>query len=555
MRGSWRKPIVVSLAPSVLSLLTGLAGTLCARAAATVAVQSAGRAVVFADRQAGNDLGAKIEAANAAMGTAGGEIRITKSGEVSTRIMLSPNRDLVCESPQVTLTLATPPASIVLSNNSAVRGCTLSSQQTQGPVGGEIFSQGTTNVQVEDVTFEGGGTHIHLVGVTNFSIKNTRHRSITVGGASPITVSQCEHGQIMSPRIEGITFPGGKFQARLIGISKSRFVDVSDPILHDVDASALNACGGVTFSSTSNSTLHGGEISGLKNCDGVLTEKFSYDSPPPSDIEINGTVSGGNNNGPGVGPYSHNGEGFDIFNSEKIHLINVTVRNNDTKRSGQPGMEVSNSTHITVSDSTFSDNGSEGIKVDGSLGVVIENCHINHNGFAGIYVIPAIGQVSATHGSATVKWAPGRAGVTFATVWPAGAKVLIGTGVYTVESLQSTAELTLTAPFAGATGVYGYDLDSSVEITGGEVLDNGQSHAGLAPNEKPGQREGVYFSGSTGEIVGRVTRLHAADTQGRKTQTYGVRVENRARIVANGNSVEGNMVEGIRDSPRRSEIR
>jgi hypothetical protein len=509
----------------------GFVGLLSAIAVAQPqAPQTTHGGVVLAEQQPGNDLGEKIAAANAALGPARGEIRITKSGEISTRVMLSPNRDVICDGDQVELTLAASAASIVLSSNSSMRGCALTSAQTSPPIGGEVFSQGTSDVQLADLTFVGGGPHIHLVGVSKFSIKNTRHLSITAG------------------------FPAGKWQARLIGISKSRFIDVSDPIIHDVDASAINACGGVTFSSSTDSSLHGGEISGLKNCDGVLTEKYSYDSPPASDIEITGTVSGGNNIAPGAGPYSHNGEGFDIFQSKDIRVSNVTVRDNDGNHSGMPGIEVSNSAQVTISGSIISDNGGIGIKVDGSLAVAINDCHTDHNGQAGIYVMPAVGSVSATHGSPSVKWAPGRAGMTFSSVWPPNTKIVIGRNVYTVASLQSTGELTLATGFSGPTGVYGYDLDSYVEINGGESLDNGQLSAGLPANEKAGYREGVYFSGSSGEITGRVTHLHAADTQGSKTQTYGVRVENRGRIVASENSVEGNLAGGIRDSPRRSEI-
>jgi hypothetical protein len=65
----------------------------------------------------------------------------------------------------------------------------------------------------------------------------------------------------------------------------------------------------------------------------------------------------------------------------------------------------------------------------------------------------------------------------------------------------------------------------------------------------------VYFAGGfSGELTGRVTRLHAADTQDRKTQTYGIRVENRARIVAHSNSVADNLAGQIQDSPGRSSI-
>ncbi len=509
--------------------------------------------IILADQQPGSDLGAKIEAANAALGSERGEIRVTKSGQISTRLVLSQNHDLVCDGDRTTLTLSDSKASIVQQNNTTVRGCTLSSNQTAPPVGGEIFSQGTSNVHVENVTFIGGGYHIHYATVSNFSIKNTHHVSITAEGASPILVSSSVHGQIVSPRIDGFTVPAGKFQIRLIALNKSNFVDISDPVVRDVDASAVDGCGGVTFTSSTNSALRGGEISGLKNCDGVLTESGAL--APTSDIEITGTTSGGHNHEAGVGSYAHNGEGFDIFNSKRVRLSGVTVRNNSTYPSSrQPGIEVSNSTEITISNSTISDNGGEGIKVDGSPMVTIRDSHTSHNGGAGILVMPAVGKVTATHGSPIVDWTPGSAQVTFSAVWPPQTKVLIGGTVYSVASFQSTGKLTLVRDFKGASGTYGYNVDSYVEITGGESLDNGQTSAGLPPNQNAGRREGVYFAGTSGEITGRVTGLHAADTQFQKTQTYGIRVENRARIVASRNAVEGNLAGGVRDSPQRSEI-
>jgi len=54
--------------------------------------------------------------------------------------------------------------------------------------------------------------------------------------------------------------------------------------------------------------------------------------------------------------------------------------------------------------------------------------------------------------------------------------------------------------------------------------------------------------------MGRITQVHAGDTQGQKTQTYGIRIENHARIIANGVSAPGNLVAGVRDSPGRSKI-
>jgi hypothetical protein len=538
-------PIVRAIARSISSI-----------DACGVQAQTVRGGIIFADQQSGSDMGAKIVAANTALGSAKGEIRVAMSGTVSEPVLLSYNHDLICVGDQVALTLSSSRASITQQSHTRVRGCTLSSSQTSPPAGGaEIVSQGTSDIQVDDVTFVGGGSHITFNTVSNFSIRNTRHVSITAKGASPIFIDSSTHGQIIAPRIEGFTVPAGELGVRLIGINRSSFIAVSDPAIQDVDASTVPGCGGVSFTASSHSSLKGGVISGLKNCDGVLTE--STGRAASSDIDIRGTVSTGHNATPGLGRNANNGEGFDIFNSRRVQLSEVTARNNGKSPSNrQPGIEVSNSSEIRISHSIASDNGVDGIKVDGSPEVTISESHTDHNGGTGILVMPALGRVNVTGGSPIADWTPGDANMTFSAVWPVGTKIVIGGAIYTIASFLSAGQLMLTSGFSAPTGKYSYNVDSHVEITGGESLDNGQLSADVPPNQNVGQREGVYFAGGfSGEITGRVTRLHATDTQNRKTQTFGIRVENRARIIANHNSLAGNLAGGIQDSPGKSSIR
>lgn len=342
--------------------------------------------------------------------------------------------------------------------------------------------------------------------------------------------------------------------ARLIGMNRSSFIEVVDPTIQDVDASTVHGCGGVSFTASHDSSLRGGLISGLKNCDGVLTE--STDKAASSDIDITGTVSINHNASAGLGKHANNGEGFDIYNSERVRLSNVTARHDGNDPSNrQSGIEVSNSREISLSHCVSSDNGVDGIRVDGSPGVKIIESQTNHNGEVGVLVMPALGRVSATQGSPHLDWTRGDAGMTFSAVWQRGTKMVIGGKVYTISSLPSTTQLTLTSGFPDRSGKFSYNVDSYAEIIGGESLDNGQAFAGLPADQKVGHREGVYFAGGfSGELTGRVTRLHAADSQDRKTQTYGIRVENRARIVAHSNSVAGNLAGQIQDSPGRSSI-
>jgi hypothetical protein len=511
--------------------------------------------VVLADQESGRSLGAKIIAADAALGSTPGEIRVLQSGEISEPVILSRQHQLICLGDKITLNLSTSAAYIRLQADTRLRGCTIASSQTQPPESGaEIISQGANNVQVENVTFVGGGYHVKFGRVSNFVIANTRHVSISAQGTSPILVDSSTRGRIISPRVEGFVMPASNTGARLLGVNKSSFIEITDPIIQDVDASTVPGCGGVSFTASHDSRLRGGVISGLKNCDGVLTE--SIESVASSDIDIIGTVSINHNASAGSGKNANNGEGFDIFNSERVTLSHVAARNNGHDPGNRmPGVEVSNSREISFDHCVSSDNGVEGIRVDGSLGVKINESRTNHNGSAGILVMPALGRVSAAQGSPVLDWAPGDAGMTFSAVWQQGTKIAIGGKVYTISSLPSTRQLILTSGFPARSGKYSYNVDSYAEINGGESLDNGQAFAGLPADQKAGHREGVYFAGGfSGDLTGRVSGLHAADTQDRKTQTYGIRVENRARIVASSNSLSGNLAGQIQDSPGRSSI-
>jgi parallel beta-helix repeat protein len=511
--------------------------------------------IIVADEQPGDELGTKIVAADRALGSEPGEIQVMQSGEISEPIVLSQNHNLVCVGSQARMMMSTPTAMIAQQSNTYVQGCTLSSSQIVPPVdGAEIVSRGSRNVQVEGVTFIGGGFHIEYERVSNFRIENTRHVSINASGTSPIFIDSSTHGQIISPRIEGYIAPVSASGIRLIGITRSSFIEVKDPDIHDVDASTVPGCGAVSFTASNHSSLEGGMISGLKNCDAVLTESTEMDAS--SDIDITGTAAVGQNPSPGAGKNANNGEGFDIFNSRRVRLSKVIARSNGKSPSNpQSGIEISNSNEVTISNCISSDNGFEGIRVDGSSAVTITNSRTNHNGSAGILVMPALGRVSLNHGSSTANWAPGDANMTFSAVWPVHTKIVIGGSIYTIALIQSTGQLTLTADVSAATGVYGYNVDSYVEINEGESLDNGQLSAAMPVNQNVGQREGAYFAGGfSGEITGRVTGLHASDTQSRKTQTFGIRIENQARIVANGNTVKGNLAGGIQDSPAKSTI-
>jgi Right handed beta helix region len=449
-----------------------------------------------------------------------------------------------------TLSLSTPKASIRLKSNTTINSCSIASEQiVTPPDGGEIFSRATSNVSVENVRFTGGGHHLLFNGVTNFRVANTRHESITVPTGGAIVIFSSDRGEILSPVIGNFTEPKGSGQVRMIGISNSHSVSVHNPVIRDIDATTAAGCAGVAFAGTTSSSLDGGTITNLNNCDGVLTE--AIEMTPASNIEISGTVTSDLNPGAGAGTHTGNGEGFDIFNSKDIRLTNITSRGNGRfEGNGQPGIEICNSINVVVENCECNDNGLEGIRIDGALDVKILGSRTNRNGSAGIIVEPVFGNVRATQYSTDVAWAPGRANQHFASIWPANTKIIIGHTPYTIASLESRSKLTLTNNFMDATGIYPSDVNSYAEIEGGESNDNGQRGG------KDGSREGIYFAsdGTSGPLLGRVSRLMATNTTSSKTQTYGVRIENSGRIIAEGNVVKGNALGGIRDSPGKSSI-
>ena len=123
-----------------------------ANAAGTAQTQPTESRVIVADQQSGSDIGAKIGAANLALGSGKGEIRVGKSGELSEPIVLSQNHDLVCVDNQVTLTLSNPQAKITQESNTRISGCTFASTQTVSGADG-FFAR--------NLKHPGRGRHFH----------------------------------------------------------------------------------------------------------------------------------------------------------------------------------------------------------------------------------------------------------------------------------------------------------------------------------------------------------------------------------------------------------
>jgi len=487
----------------------------------------------FADSFTALDLGAQIAAADTDLDASAGQIWVTSSGTISTAVNLRKNHDLICVGSQVTLTMSTSSSSIVQSSHTRVKGCTFSSSLTIA-VKGEVYSQNTTDVGAEDLTFIGGGTNIQYSSVTGFTITNPHVVSMTAPTFS-IEAFRSIDGQIISPQVEDFTWPATAdgVELRAIVVMNSSKVEVIDPVIRNIDATRVWTFGGVSFWGSTNSSLVGGILNGLKNGDGVVTEKGS------ADIDISGTQSFGNSPSAGAGVNANDGDGFDIFNSARVHLSACNGRGNGII-GPHHNIEIFTSTDVTVQDCDASDGAYAGVAVVGSPRTKLLGITANRNQSAGLAFTPALGTVNTYGTSVTFV-----SGESFGMAWAPNTTIIINSGTYKIASVSGFTSLTLTTSAGTQTGVT-YSVDSyDGQVIGGEFSGNG---LGLGVT---GTREGVYLAGGTTGLIQGIT---ATDPKAMKTQTYGIRLENSARAVLTCNSLEGNLDGAIQDSVGESPV-
>lgn len=494
--------------------------------AATANIQCI-RNICFADQFSGADLGLQIAAADAQLGSSKGQIWVTSSGTVSTAVTISANHDLICAGSQVTLSMSTTSSAILQSSHTRVKGCNFSSSLTSG-VNGEIFSQSTTDVQAEDVTFLGGGAHIQYNNVSKFRIIRPISSSLTAP-SNVISIFQSSNGQIIAPRIEGFVYASSGSAFRGIWVSQSSHVEVISPNIRDIDASTISTFAGVDFSQSTNCSLTGGEVTGLKNGDGILTENGS------TDIDITGTQSYGNSPSAGSGSGALAGDGFDIFNSARVHISNVNARSNGILITNtHHNIEIFSSYDVTVDGAEASDGGRGGVSVVGSPKTKLLGVNANRNQFAGADFVAVTGTVNTAGTAVTLT-----AGSSFGLAWPLNTSITINGAAFLISSVTDASHLTLTATAGAQTGV-SYSVDSyDGEVIGGEYSGNG---IGLGA---AGTREGIYAANNSTLFVSGV---RATDAKSSQTQTYGLRLENTATATYVGNNFFGNLNGDVLDS-------
>ncbi len=210
--------------------------------------------VLIADEQPGADLGAKINAADAKLGSSSGEIQVTQPGTVSTAVHLSSNHTLQlrapttwhatitlqsgdtvqCDGPSAPLTLDYQPNGPFMVASSAsqitLQGCTATALRGQNAnlflvlraVNGATITQNETN-----------NLRLLAIGSTAPAVQNSQYRNVTDSNSSHnITVT----GNVANGS------PGGAGPG--IGVAYARHVQIANNTLSDVGPGSIQWWGG-----------------------------------------------------------------------------------------------------------------------------------------------------------------------------------------------------------------------------------------------------------------------------------------------------------------------
>ena len=308
------------------------------------------------------DLGAQIAAADAALGTTTGEIPVTASGTISEgQVALSVGHDLVCND-QVIISL-NPGSYIYQNSHTRIKNCIISSSST--PITGEIQSVNTDHVELDSVTFVGGGNLVYWEGVTDFSISDSKVVSITASDpATHTTMSgfyllSCSRGQVNNLKVSGFVFPVGANNPGILELNLSNDITINNPVIQDVDASFVSGpgAGAIEINGSTNVTINGGVITGNANTDGVLSQSYQ-NNVPSSHLTIIGLNSSFNG---GVGLNTAAplglGDGIDVINTSHILISHCILNGNGSLNGQQPGIWIFIDDDVVVEDSEIS-NGS-----------------------------------------------------------------------------------------------------------------------------------------------------------------------------------------------------
>jgi Right handed beta helix region len=487
------------------------------------------------------DLGAEIIQDDAALGTNPGEIHVTASGVVSEgKVSLSAGHDLVCDTNQITISL-NPGSYFYQNSHTSIKNCSIASSSTY--IQGEIQSINTTNLLLENVTFAGGGNLVYWSGVTTFTISGNTILSITAVhdnsesdfGASGFYLLHCSDGNVTNLTVKSFLFPPETNTAAILGLSLSSNITVTNPDIEGVDASFIRfGAGAIAIAGSDHITVNGGTLINNSNTDGILSELYKEKGPPSQYLTFTGfTASFNGGQGANPNPFGTNvlGDGIDLINSAHVSISNCMLNGDGYANDMQPGIWIFIDDDVQVSNCDISDGSSIGVEMAGSINVRLLNNTINRNKGSGVYVEWQTGTGTSVGPTVTVVSGPTGG---FGLSWQAGTPFMYDGVMYQVASVPDSGHVVLTTAPTGHSSPASWSVDSSVQIEGDIINDNGQGGFG-------GQNQvGISLADGTSAQISGVT---ATDT-GAGTQLYGLELANTVAVYLNNNNFFPNVETG-----------
>jgi hypothetical protein len=478
------------------------------------------------------DLGAQIAAADAALGASLGQITVSASGTISEgEVSLSAGHDLVCNG-RTTIFLN---AGSYLYQNSHTRiiNCIISSTST--PITGEVQSTNTDHVELNGVTFVGGGNLVYWDGVSDFRISNNNIESITAFDAAAQTAQNgfdlvnCSRGEVNNLTASNFVFPAGAGSIpAVLELTLSHDITINNILISNIDASFDVGGSGIQINGSSHIVINGGAITHTAMMDGVTSE--SAGATPSYDITITG-LNASYNGQQGLNataPLSQ-GDGIDIINSGHVRIGNCIVLGSGYLGNEQPAIWLFLADDVVVADSDLSDGSMGGLDIAGSENVRLINNLINRNQASGTFAEQQGG--TATSKGSLVTFVAGVSGG-FGLSWRAGTPFILDGITYAIASVTDSGHLVLSTAPPNHTSPVDWTVNSlNIQILGDVIDDNGMGGLG-------GQTQvGISWADGTTGIISGVTSTNT----GVGAQLYGLELANTASAILLDDNFSGNV--------------
>ncbi len=379
------------------------------------ATASAQTRVVRADRYPG-DVGARVNAADKALGTAAGEILLSGGGRIETQIVISANHTLRVERGTYSATTALAP--ILLKPGSKLIGTAnwdaiiMESTAPNQFVVVSAYNNAQRNgsadadITIKDIQIKGANPGFNsapqAISLGNCSrclvdhvwINGTRSIGIQLGGASfdghwaeDSKVINCQFNRVASQNLalvngRNITFENNKFYAS---------GQVGGPGSSNIDVEPNSATDRIENVRIINNLIDVRESEVPTSGNGILVQSGAGTSMVGPVLIENNTIFGGKNVGVATNVLSN---GIYCFGPT---MKDVTIRNNRVTRTGQAGLRIEG-TRFIVTGNHFVDVGGGGTA---GFYVAVTNSQITGNSFTFTGNGPADGSVNMPHGTRT----------------------------------------------------------------------------------------------------------------------------------------------------------